>query len=177
MNRFRASVLQLAAVLMLGLIVNQAWAESTRATATNPRTNATVTFGSWMSSPPLDRFPNSSNTRLNNKKTMTPNVVTIKAGSTVNFIVSGLHNISVYDDGRLPEDINTTQLVTTTGTPNDIPIIDDATNRIYRGLDPTLQPIERVEAVSFEKPGTYLVICGIQPHFQSGMYGYVVVLP
>jgi len=130
-----------------------------------------------MSSPPLDRFPNTSNTRLTNDHLVTPNVVTIKAGGTVNFIVSGLHNISVYGNGTEPEDIDITQLVTTTGIPNDIPIINDATGRMYRGLDPTLQPIDRVEAVRFDTPGTYLVICGILPHFLGGMYGYVVVNP
>lgn len=31
--------------------------------------------------------------------------------------------------------------------------------------------------VSFDEPGTYLVTCGILPHFAGGMYGYVRVLP
>lgn len=170
MNRFQLSFLPLLAGLLLGVV-------GTQARADNPRTTATVTFGAWMTSPPLDRFPNVSNTRLSNKFVMTPNVVTVKAGGTVNFIVSGLHNIIVYDDGMLPEDIDQTQVTNTTGTPNDIPIINDATKRIYRGLDPTLQAIDRVEAVRFDKPGTYLVICGLRPHFVRGMYGYVVVLP
>lgn len=184
MNRFRLSFLRLAAAtLTLGLLVNQAWAADTPSTAT-------VTFGSWMPSrafdvdsgrpamPPLDRFPNvTNNTRFNNRHLMTPNVVYIKAGGTVNFIVSGFHNIIVYDDGKLPTDIDLTQVVFTTGTPNDIPIINDANNRIYRGLDPTRQAIDRVEAVMFEKAGAYLVICGLLPHFRDGMYGYVVVVP
>ncbi len=184
MNRSRLSFLRLAAAtLTLGLLVNQAWADDTPS-------SATVTFGSWMPSrgfdidsrapalPPLDRFPNvTNNTRFNNRHLMTPNVVYVKAGGTVNFIISGLHSVIVYDDGTLPTDIDLTQLTNTTGTPNDIPTINDATNRIYRGLDPTRQAIDRVEAVMFEKTGAYLVICGLLPHFRGGMYGYVVVVP
>jgi plastocyanin len=116
-------------------------------------------------------------TRFQNTHELSPNVVTIKAGGSVNFIVSGLHNIIVYDDGTEPEDVDTTLVVNTTGTPNDVPIINDATNRIYRGLDPSLQAADRVEVVEFKEPGIYLVICGVRPHFAAGMYGYVRVLP
>ncbi|MBF6024577.1 hypothetical protein [Lysobacter niastensis] len=168
MNRFRFPLV--AAVLSLGLTALPASAE-------NPHETATVTFGAWMSSPPLDRFPNSSNTRLNNDHLVTPNVVKIKAGGTVNFIISGLHNIAVYEDGIEPGDIDISNPVSTTGpVPNPpVPIINDPNGRIYRGLDPTLQPIDRIEAVRFDDPGTFLVICGIVPHFTGGMYGYVVV--
>ena len=169
MKRFRLRSLQVAAALALGLAAGAAPAD-------NPNNTATVTFGAWMTSPPLDRFPNSSDTRLANDHLITPNMVTIKAGGTVNFIVSGLHNIIVYDRGTRPGDVDTTMLVTTTGVPT-VPIIDDPRRRIYRGLDPTLQAIDRVEAVTFDMPGTYLVICGILPHFQGGMWGYVRVLP
>ena len=123
---------------------------------------------------PVDRFPNKSDTRIKNAHLMTPNVVKIKAGGSVNFIVSGLHNIIVYDKDTLPEDIDTSRLTPTTGPPV-VPIIDDDRKRIYRGLDPTLLAIDRVEAVRFDKPGTYLVICGLLPHFRGGMYGYVRV--
>src|SRR5687767_3610397 len=92
MNRLHLRTLHLLAVLALGQLAGTAWAD-------NPRSTATVTFGAWMSSPALDRFPNNSNTRLDNDHLITPNTVTIKAGGTVNFIVSGLHNIIVYDDG------------------------------------------------------------------------------
>lgn len=170
MKPVRLTFLRLVTILVVSFAASQAWAD-------NQRANATVSFGAWMNSPPLDRFPNTSNTRLSNHHIVSPNAVSIKAGGTVNFIVSGFHNIAIYDDGTEPEDIDTTQLVTTTGVPNDIPIINDATNRIYRGLDPTLQPIDRVEVVKFDEPGTYLVICGILPHFSAGMYGYVIVLP
>lgn len=170
MNRFRRPFLRLATALTIALLASQAW-------AANPHESATVSFGLWMTSPPLDRFPNSSPTRFMNNHVLVPNIVTIKAGGSVNFIISGLHNISIYDDGTEPEDIDTTLVVNTTGTPNDVPIINDSTNRIYRGLDPSLQASDRVEVVEFLEPGTYLVICGVLPHFNAGMYGYVRVLP
>jgi hypothetical protein len=33
----------------------------------------------------------------------------------------------------------------------------------------------RVEAVHFPEPGTYLLICNINPHFRSGMWAFVEV--
>ena len=92
MRGFRLHSLPLLVAMGVGLASGNALAD-------NPRDTATVTFGAWMSSPPLDRFPSNSNTRLDNDHLITPNTVTIKAGGTVNFIVSGLHNIAVYDDG------------------------------------------------------------------------------
>jgi len=41
----------------------------------------------------------------------------------------------------------------------------------------SLLPRERVEVVQCENPGTYLVICGVLPHFQQRMIGFVKVLP
>jgi plastocyanin len=135
--------------------------------------NATVSFGAWMASAttPLDRFAN-PNSGAGNLHELVPQVALIKAGGTVNFIVAGLHNINVYDDGVKPKDINITLLVPESAPP----LIDDPNRRIYRGPDPRTQPRDRVEVVHFEKPGTYLVICGVLPHFNEGMYGYVKVI-
>ena len=66
----------------------------------------------------------------------------------------------------------------TTGTPAGVPLINDPTDRLYRGLDPSLHPRDRIEAVTFPQPGLYLVICGIHDHFVNDrMYGFVRVLP
>lgn len=171
MTRRRACLLNVATVLALGLA-------STGAFAAEPLDNATVSFGQWMSSPPLDRFPNFRGSPTTNVHEITPNVVTIKAGGAVNFIVSGLHNIQIYDNGVQPTDINIALTTPTTNpSPPIVPIINDPDGRIYRGLDPTLQAIDRVEVVNFAEPGLYLVICGILPHFVEGMYGYVRVIP
>jgi hypothetical protein len=78
----------------------------------------------------------------------------------------------------LSGDIDVEKTTPSTGTPAGVPLIDDPTNRIYRGLDPSLQPRDRGEVVYFPKPGTYLVIRGVQSHFvNDGMFGFVTVLP
>lgn len=140
-----------------------------------PLSNATVSFGGWMTTPPLDRFPNVSPPPANHHGVI-PQVAKIKAGGTVNFIIGGLHQVIVYDDGTKPEDINTSQLLPLPQLP---PLINDPNRRIYRGPDPRvlLPVVDRVEVVHFANPGTYLVICGVLPHFQEGMYGYVQVVP
>ncbi|HEY8562190.1 MAG TPA: hypothetical protein VIL74_17580 [Pyrinomonadaceae bacterium] len=137
--------------------------------------SATVTFGGWMTTPALDRFPN-QNPIAANHHALTPKTVRIKAGGTVNFIIGGFHNVVVYDDGTKPEDINVNLTITpTNGGP---PLINDPNRRIYRGLDPSLQPQDRVETVVFDRPGLYLVICAVRPHFvNDAMYGFVRVLP
>ncbi|MBA3440505.1 MAG: hypothetical protein H0T92_11610 [Pyrinomonadaceae bacterium] len=98
----------------------------------------------------------------------------------MNFIIAGLHQVLIYDDGTKPEDINTSLIAPPPPPPlPQVPLIADPNRRIYRGPDPRvlLPVIDRVEVVHFAEPGTYLVICGVLPHFQEGMYGYVKVLP
>jgi plastocyanin len=143
-------------------------------TINGPLANATVSFGAWPTeSPPgLDRFTGAGAPGLPNVHQLIPNEVKIKAGGSVNFIISGFHNVIVYDDGTQPGDINTTLLV------GDL-LINDPDRRIYRGLDPRLPELvlqESTEVVQFPKPGTYLVICGVLPHFNDGMFGFVRVL-
>ena len=138
-----------------------------------PLASATISFGSW--APPVDRFPN-LNPRFNNHHHLCPEQVTIKSGGCVNFIIAGLHHVLVYDDGTQPGDINAGILISPTN-PAAPPLIADPNRRIYRGLDPTVVPQDRVEVVHFDRPGTYLVICGVLPHFREGMVGFVRVLP
>jgi plastocyanin len=139
--------------------------------------NATVSFGGWMTTPSLDRFPNVSPIPANHHA-LTPETVRIKAGGTVNFIIGGFHQIAVYDNGTRPEQINTNLLITP--TVGNLPrfLIDDPNRRIYRGLDPSTQSQDRVEVIQFDRPGIYLVICTVRPHFVNDrMYGFVRVLP
>ena len=137
--------------------------------------NATVSFGQWQSDPPHDRFPN-LNDRTRNDHLLIPYVARIKAGGSVNFVIAGFHQVIVYAPGTRPEDINSTMTVPVTAPPGP-PLINDPENRIYRGLDPSLYPQDRVEVVRFEKRGLYLVICGVMPHFvNDNMYGYVRVV-
>ncbi len=139
-------------------------------------TSATVSFGSWKT--PLDRFtalppPSANHHRL------TPMTVSIEAGGTVNFIISGLHLVEVHADGTQPGDINTSLLILPPPGVMLPPLINDPHRRIYRGLDPRalLPTLDRVEVVHFANPGTYLVICAVLPHFLDGQFGFVRVLP
>ena len=140
-----------------------------------PLANATVSWGSWPTDPPLDRFPNLGAPGKPNVHQLIPNEVKIKAGGSVNYIIAGFHHVLVYDDGTQPGDINPNLLVPGSSPPG---LIDDPNHRIYRGLDPRLFPQDRVEVVHFSNPGTFLVICGVVPHFvNDGMFGFVRVIP
>ena len=144
---------------------------------TGPLGNATVSFGHWRTDPPFDRMTQPPLPERN-VHFITPNEVKIKAGGGVSFIISGLHNVQVFADGMQPGDINTTLTTPMTGPApfTGLPIINDPNGRLYRGPDPSLLPLDRVEVVNFPHPGVYLVICGFLFHFQDLMHGYVRVV-
>src|SRR5215471_4809376 len=154
-----------------------------------PLAEATVSFGQYPADSTVDRMrvadPGNRNTNQ-----LIPNEVKIKAGGTVDFVVTGFHQIVVYDDGTQPEDIN----VALAPPPPLGLLIDDPANRIYRGLSPAgvpanffapgvppasipAPPQDRTESVNFPNPGTFLVICAVRSHFLGGMFGFVRVLP
>lgn len=140
--------------------------------------NATVSFGAWPSGgdPPLDRFALPAAPAAPNVHELFPKVTTIKAGSSVNFIVSGFHLIAIYGPGTKVEDVNAALTSPLPGAPPDFPpMVDDPINRVYRGLNPLTVNQDRVEVVHFPKRGTYLVVCAFLPHFSDGMYGWVKV--
>jgi hypothetical protein len=105
----------------------------------------------------------------------------VRAGGVVNFAVAGFHQIFVYNPGKKPSDV----------VPNVNPMslfINDETNLYYKGILPAGGPppgipvttnpsnaVNRIESVSFAKPGRYLVICNVAPHFADGMWAWVVV--
>ncbi len=151
--------------------------------------SATVSFGEWKTDPPLDRYPNSSPAAANSHL-LIPHQVTIKVGGSVNFIISGLHQVIVYAPGKKPEDVNVALTRPTTGIPAGVPLINDPDRRLYAGPDPSTfawtpmapstNPVlrDRVEVVQFSHVGRHLVICGVQPHFAiDNMFGWVRVLP
>jgi len=152
--------------------------------AGDPLGSATVSFGGWMAdfTPPLDLFTNPLPPPPSNHHELIPNVAKIKAGGYVNFIITGLHVVAVYNNGKRPEDID---LSTATPLgPNLPPIINDSDRRVYRGQNPLISAgpppminLHRVEVVQFAEAGHYLVICAVLPHFSQGMYGWVRVLP
>jgi len=137
-----------------------------------------------------------------------PNVIKVEVGDVVNFVVSGLHVIRVFDKGvrladvkgAIPDECQTNPppfpatcaSVLMPGVV--VPILDVSADGktslglplYYSGLNsltppavPPFAPISvtqnRVEAVSFSKPGRFLVICGLLEHFNDGMVAWIEV--
>jgi hypothetical protein len=158
------------------------------------RATATVSFGLWETNPPLDRLVADPAAGAGNHNELIPNIATIRINQDndggVNFIISGGHVVTVYEDGTQPGDIdpvsiepNCPAIITSpcsplnaAGVPSAGGILSDANRRIYRGPTFTGRR-DGVEVVHFSKPGTYLVICARKNHFDDGMYGFVRVLP
>lgn len=133
--------------------------------------HATVVFGQWNT--PLDRFAGTF-TPANVGHHVSPHQVTIAAGGSVAFLIGGFHLVLVYNDGVEHGDIDTTDVIP--GVPGVFPpLIQDDTNRLYRGLDPRINSVDRIEIVHFHEPGRYLMACGVLPHFHE-MYGYIKVI-
>jgi len=149
-----------------------------------PQANATVTFGAWLTDyqPPLNRFNGGQEPVDSNHHHMVPFEAQIKAGGTVNFVISGFHILGIYAPGTDVDDISTAVRINIPNAPAGFPqVINDPLNRVYWGKNPwALAPpplLDRTESVTFSQPGTYLVICTFVPHFVPGqMHGYVKVL-
>jgi hypothetical protein len=169
------------------------------------RAHVVVSFGQWNANfnPPVDRgVPPPPPPNRNVHKEL-PFEAEVDAGGAVSFIISGLHQILIYANSDL-EDVQAAANPATDlpgipllgGPPPPAPpvvlpgLVNLATDRVYRGLDPrilyymspgpagALIPnlnLDRVEAVNFFEPGRYLVVCGVRPHFQEGMHGFVNV--
>ena len=138
-----------------------------------PLAAATVSFGSWML--PLDRYPNNSPRTANHHKVL-PYTATIKAGGAVTFNISGTHQILIYAPGTALADVQRIIVDAVAGPPPFPGFINDPNNRIYRGLDPRPLPQDRQESVTLAEKGTYLVVCGLVPHFDEGMHGWIKVV-
>jgi len=176
MKRLIVSVISIFTFCAFALNASSAIAVDGPPGIDGPLANATVSFGQWL--PPLDRLTANPAGGAGNVHELAPNVVTIKAGGAVNFVISGLHNVQVYGDGTQAGDIINPPIL----PGNAGGIINYPIDRIYRGWDPNPVPNtferDRVEVVHFADPGTYLVICGVLNHFVNDkMYGFVKVLP
>ena len=192
----KSSILSMIGVLAL---IGTALSVSS-AQATDKGGNATVSFGQWDPNDPdlnntpnrfpLDRLIDDPSAGRGNNHELLPNVVKIKEGDSVSFIISGGHILSVYDDGTQPTDIGTAIEPNCVGAgPFTAPcspvnaagpvaggILSDANRRIYRGAFLNLVRRDGVEVVQFSKPGTYLVICARKNHFENdNMFGFVEV--
>jgi len=167
-----------------------------------PLANANVSFGQWDPNDPalvspLDRILADPAGGVGNNHELIPNIATIRAGGAVNFVISGGHVVTVYDDGTQPEDIGSAiepncafplptsgitvpcSPINAAGNPVAGGTLSDSDGRIYRGT--FLNSVARrdgVEVVKFSKPGTYLVICARKNHFVNDkMFGFVTVRP
>ena len=172
---------------------------------TGKRSHVVVSFGQWDVDPasPLDRWPINTEpeTRTRNIHDVLPFEAEIDAGGAVSFIISGFHQILIYGPGRELADVQAAAAgLNLPGIPMVIPdLVNYTDDLVYRGLDPrilqysplpallpasvppppppgTLNPVvDRVESVNFKEPGRYLVVCGVRPHFDTDMHGYVNV--
>lgn len=145
------------------------------------RALAVVAFGQWI---PFDRMnnppgpgtppnpPGGPNDRTKNHHVLTPFEVTIKPGGAVSFIISGFHNPVIYGPGTELSDINSALILAGSAPPG---LIDDPTNRVFRGVDPRTVGQDRIENVTLTEPGRYLVICAVLPHFNDKMHGFINV--
>lgn len=190
MKRSVVSMISILTFCAIGLISSSAMADDDD----DRRLSATVSFGQWESDPPLDRIVADPAAGARNNHELIPDIVTITEGGSVNFIISGGHVVTVYDDGTQPGDIGsaiepncpaTPPAITSpcsplnTATPP-VPaaggILSHSNNRIYRGAFLNLVRRDGVEVVKFSKPGTYLVICARKNHFENDdMFGFVRV--
>ena len=138
---------------------------------------ATIQFGQPNAGspfPPPEEHDQSAHAADN----LVPRTVVIDKGGTVTFKTFGVHQVSIYDSGTEPEDIDTSVLVLTPegcpkpmGTPL---MINDSTDRLALYAQPCGPGPRQVEH-KFNEPGRYLVICAFLPHFQVQMYGWVIV--
>jgi hypothetical protein len=117
-----------------------------------------------------------------------PGTILVKREGVVHFLVSGFHQIFVYNPSTDVEDVTA---AIPDPPPDPLPtFINYLDNLMYKGIAPaggpppgtpgTLNPSNasnRLESVYFEEPETYLVICNVTGHFLDGMYAYVKVLP
>ena len=103
----------------------------------------------------------------------------VPSGETVRFNINAIsHQVAIYGPGTRVGNIDTAIVGGLVGTPGAQRIIMDPNGRV--GASPAL-PFETLAAPTWEwdttraVPGTYLIICTFQPHFDSGMYGWVIV--
>ena len=161
---------------------------------TDKRAHAVVSFGQWDVDPanPLDRQPVNTEpeTRTRNIHLMLPFEAEIDAGGAVSFIISGLHQVLIYAPGRELAEVQAAafglNLPPAPPLPPLPPLVNYTTDLVYRGQDPRALhyvplaaaptvALDRIESVNFKEPGRYLVVCGVRPHFDEGMHGYVNV--
>jgi plastocyanin len=157
----------IALITGLGVILA---ASLTQASSDSSRESVTVSFGAGLNTA---QPGNAANHHI------LPQVIRIKPGGVVNFVVAGFHQIFVYKPGTTVDDVQ----AAVDALPAPPPLFINFTDNLYyQGLSPVVAPpaglsnaMNRVESVSFAQKGTYLVICNVRPHFLDGMTALVKV--
>ncbi len=116
------------------------------------------------------------------RDSIVPFTVVIQRGGSVTYEIEPFHQPAVYRPGVVPTDI---QLNPTTLKGLSLPclpqpleqfVIDDPTGRVALGPGQACEEqIWTTPAGTFDQPGRYLVICTTVPHFNLGMWGWVIV--
>ena len=159
--------------------------------------SVTVSFGEWKIDPPVDRGNIvTANPRAANNHEVLPHEIKIRAGDSINFIISGFHQIQIFENVSAAN----LQMIALNAARVDGILVDIPDGRIYRGLNPNDQngvdagvprpaagtpPVrtvrnnqDRIEVVKFAKPGHYLVACAVLPHLvNDNMYALITVKP
>ncbi len=163
----------------------------------NQPRSVTVSFGEWKIIPSLDRNdPATSAPVAANNHEVIPHEIKIQAGDSINFVISGFHQLQIYEGVSAAElKVLAAQAPRVDGILYDVP-----GGRIYRGLNPNdlnvtdagsprpapgtpavrslRRTTDRVEVLKFSKPGDYLVACAVSPHFLAdNMYALIRVKP
>lgn len=124
--------------------------------------------------PPPSGHDQSNHARDN----LVPRTVVIDKGGTVTFQMgmAGVHQVAIYEPGTEPDDIDASIVVFPPTPPcPPVPLIDDPANRVAVLGAQVCQGGPPAPSYTFNEPGRYLVICTFVPHFNVGMYGWVVV--
>ena len=111
------------------------------------------------------------------KDNIVPRTVVIDPGGTVTFRMgpAALHQVAIYEPGTEPTDIDTSILLPPPATCPPVPLINDPNNRVAFLSTQVCAGGSAAPTYTFTEPGRYLVICAVLPHFNVGMYGWVIV--
>jgi plastocyanin len=166
MDRRYASKAVVLGAACAALLPKTAWADDDD----DSRVSVTVSFGVGLNTAQPGNAANHH---------VLPDVIKVRKGGVVNFVVAGFHQIFVYSPGVKAADIPL--------PPATSLFINYEQNLFYKGILPAGGPpgtlatanpangANRVESVSFAQAGDYLVICNVRPHFVDGMIATIKV--
>ena len=111
------------------------------------------------------------------KDNIVPRTVVIDVGGTVTFKMgpAPVHQVAIYNPGKDPQDVNTAILAPPAATCPQVPLINDPVLRRAVVSTQLCNGGSPAPTYTFTAPGRYLVICSFLPHFNVGMYGWVIV--